>query len=703
MFNYSDSGLRKELSPTYNRTGALESVVFDGTTYVDHIAYNAKGQRLMIALGNGIMTRYAYDNKTFRLARIRSEKYDKTNWDYSPDGNLKQDTAYFYDLAGNIISTNDQSPNSGVGGSASLERDFSYDPLYRLLSATGRENAPTITPIWDDRYRSDDHTLTTAYTQKYNYDKMGNILRLKHTGSSDFTRIFNPDNGNMPADYGSKNLLNEVKIGSTTYSFQYDANGNLIQENADRFYEWDAADQMRCFFIDDGSTITKHAHYLYDAAGNRVKKLVRVDGGNYTSNTYIDGVFERKTDGTDVQITLHIMDDASRIALLRLGDAMGDSTPPVKYILEDHLGSSVMELKDDGQNIVKEEYYPFGETSFGSHAFKRYKYNGKERDGESGLYYYGARYYSSWCCRFISVDGMAFTYNQLTPYQNAGNNPIGDRDIDGNQSEKTPEGAGKGGGAQPKVESGNGSTGPDLDASADLHSIKGSEAFHNKLNEAMTSGEDYSVNYESFDDDSGFATITIGGETTSYVWDSRQKEISPELKGTTGADLEIQGDTSPEAMFPNYPASGAMESVSLIDIPFIIGEGLVVSGLQSLGMSETASEVSSGVAVILFACFGRDSKKLIKGAGMIKNAAKKGKKALPALDATGKVHGALPKIKDLGRYSKDELQILLQDLRQSVQQRITVTSRMGRDRAHGQRQGAEQDLIKAIEKHLQDI
>lgn len=86
--------------------------------------------------------------------------------------------------------------------------------------------------------------------------------------------------------------------------------------------------------------------------------------------------------------------------------------------------------------------------------------------------------------------------------------------------------------------------------------------------------------------------------------------------------------------------------------------------------------------------------KILKGAKMLK--------ALPALDRTGKVHGVLPKVKDLAKYSKDELKILAQQLKKSVQQRIKVTSRMGRDRAHGQRQGAEQDLIKSIEKHLRD-
>jgi RHS repeat-associated protein len=78
----------------------------------------------------------------------------------------------------------------------------------------------------------------------------------------------------------------------------------------------------------------------------------------------------------------------------------------------------------------------------------------------------------------------------------------------------------------------------------------------------------------------------------------------------------------------------------------------------------------------------------------------KGLKGLPSLDATGKVHGTLPRVQDLGKYSKEELSILLKELRQSVQKRIEVTSKMGSDRGHGQRQGAEQDLIKSLEKYL---
>ncbi|AZB18814.1 hypothetical protein EG352_14000 [Chryseobacterium indologenes] len=87
----------------------------------------------------------------------------------------------------------------------------------------------------------------------------------------------------------------------------------------------------------------------------------------------------------------------------------------------------------------------------------------------------------------------------------------------------------------------------------------------------------------------------------------------------------------------------------------------------------------------------------------------KGMKALnelPALDATRKVHGILPKIKDLAKYSKDDLKILLKELKQSIPSRIKSTSLKGpnssrlQNRQHGQRQGAEQDLIKSLEKFL---
>jgi hypothetical protein len=88
MLNYPQdvTGTRKKLRPEYNRAGVLERVSLDGAIYVDRIAYNAKGQRTLIAYGNGVMTRYAYDQKTFRLLRLRSEHYTASALSYHPTG-----------------------------------------------------------------------------------------------------------------------------------------------------------------------------------------------------------------------------------------------------------------------------------------------------------------------------------------------------------------------------------------------------------------------------------------------------------------------------------------------------------------------------------------------------------------------------------------------------------------------------------------
>ena len=151
-------GNRKELRPWYNRAGALERVELDGATYVNWIAYNAKGQRTLIAYGNGIMTRQAYDPYTFRLARLRTESFTTpTALSFHPAGGTLQDFAYMYDLAGNILGIQERTPGCGVRNNPdagqesdaglaqllvagdALVRSFTYDPLYRLLTATGRE------------------------------------------------------------------------------------------------------------------------------------------------------------------------------------------------------------------------------------------------------------------------------------------------------------------------------------------------------------------------------------------------------------------------------------------------------------------------------------------------------------------------------------------------------------------------------------
>jgi RHS repeat-associated protein len=456
---------RKILLPTYNRAGALVKVdLKDNPTatavnYVENIAYNAKGQRLLVSFGNGMMTRYRYDDITFRLSRMKTEKYTKSGLTYTPNGGIQQNLAYSYDLSGNILDINDQTTGCGVANTDALDRSFSYDPLYRLLSATGRETATTASLPWDDTYRPADATLSRAYTQNYAYDKLGNIQSLQHVATSgNFTRNFNY--------ITDKNKLDTIVIGGNTYNFIHDVNGNITSDdnNGSRFHEFDHSDQLRSFRIQTGTAEpTVYAHYLYDAGGNRVKKTVRRQSGGYSSTTYIDGIFEHTKASSysdaipNLQIgtwliggedgeqnTLHIMNDKSGIATRRIGDALDDSTPAIKYNIDDHLGSSSILLDESGTLVSKEEYYPFGETSFGSYGKKRYRFCGKEKDEESGLYYYGMRYYSPWTCRFVSVDPLAGKYAHYSPYLYASNNPICREDIGGMGDPKAKGGGGNG-------------------------------------------------------------------------------------------------------------------------------------------------------------------------------------------------------------------------------------------------------------------
>ena len=140
------------------------------------------------------------------------------------------------------------------------------------------------------------------------------------------------------------------------------------------------------------------------------------------------------------------MDDKQRIALVetRTLDTAGNDPAPqqlIRYQFGNHLGSASLELDDQAQIISYEEYTPYGSTSYQAvrsqtETPKRYRYTGKERDEESGLYYHGARYYAPWLGRWTSCDpiGLGDGLNLLA-YSKC--NPTKFTDKNGTQSTGT--------------------------------------------------------------------------------------------------------------------------------------------------------------------------------------------------------------------------------------------------------------------------
>ena len=215
----------------------------------------------------------------------------------------------------------------------------------------------------------------------------------------------------------------------------------LVRENMSRHFVWNHNDRLVSFYVapSDGP-ISQQAIYLYDAGGERVKKFVRNQAGEIETTVVIAGLLEHhrqfSNNSATEKNTLHVVDDQSRIATLRVGPAFaGDATPVLKYYLGDHLGSSHVVIGGDGAWINREEYRPFGEASFGGFARKRYRFTGKERDGESGLCYHGARYYAPWLARWTSAD-PAGMIDGVNLYAYVRNNPMIFVDPSGTEGEQ---------------------------------------------------------------------------------------------------------------------------------------------------------------------------------------------------------------------------------------------------------------------------
>ncbi|PSK80959.1 RHS repeat-associated protein [Prolixibacter denitrificans] len=97
------------------------------------------------------------------------------------------------------------------------------------------------------------------------------------------------------------------------------------------------------------------------------------------------------------------------------------------YYHPDHLGSSSYITDASGEVYQHDEYFPFGETFVEERTdaeYTSYLFNGKELDQETGLYYYGARYYDPRISMWYGVDPMADKYPGVSPFDYCLNNPI---------------------------------------------------------------------------------------------------------------------------------------------------------------------------------------------------------------------------------------------------------------------------------------
>ncbi|SMQ30875.1 insecticidal toxin complex protein TccC [Pseudomonas helmanticensis] len=389
--------------------------------------YNAAGQLIEQHAANDMRSRCHYDPRDGRLNRSQAS---------IPGQAAQQHLVYGYDRIGNVLHIQDLTfqpvyfANQLIDG----ERHFEYDSLYRLTRASGHDASPT-SDLPGRPLPSDPQNLRN-YTQHFVYDQGNNLTRLVHAREvGGYTR-------QMLVDPASNRALHWKEADPLPdFAAFFDAHGNQrkLQHGAALF--WNAHDQLRQVTLleHDNGLADDCEVYVY-SQGERVGKRHQThtaSATHYLQVRYLPGLEIRTRDNGE---ELHVITLPGSVRCLHWREK-----PPahvennqLRYSLDDHLGSSLIEVDQLGRLISRETYYPFGGTALwlpsSSTAvdYKTLRYSGKEMD-VSGLYYYGMRYYAPWLQRWISAD-PAGDVDGLNFYAFVGNDPLGNIDLGGTET-----------------------------------------------------------------------------------------------------------------------------------------------------------------------------------------------------------------------------------------------------------------------------
>jgi RHS repeat-associated protein len=279
--------------------------------------------------------------------------------------------------------------------------NYTYDTLNRINSAVTLGTACTAMAGG-----------TLNWGSSYTVDAWGNLTAQTPTLCSAVS---------MSAAANSENRL-------TTAT--YDSAGNMTQNNG-QGYTYDAEGR-----ITNGSGTV----YTYDGMGERVAKA--------GSKLYWKGVGSTalvETNTSDRNPTEYIFFNGARIARIDPG-----ATTP-KYSLTDNLGSTAVETDSLGNILNESLFFPYGVERVieQNDTANNYKFTGKERDAETGLDDFGARYYASSLGRFMTPDWDAKPTSvpyasfgdpqTLNLYSYVENGPLNKVDADGHAASQNTE------------------------------------------------------------------------------------------------------------------------------------------------------------------------------------------------------------------------------------------------------------------------
>jgi len=359
------------------------------STYVHIVTYAPAGAPLSQQLSNGVVETMAYNNRQRMASKsvsLSCVSLLALGLSFCPG-----QAASCATNNGNLLSQTISHSQIGTSGQPDYEAAFNQTQLYTTYDEANRLKCSSEGP----------------WQQVYGYDVYGN-----RWVSTNTLPVTNPLTATQQSDFNPANN----RIRTTPTGEQHDAAGNLtrLAGGAQAGHELAYDGENRLARSDNfGNVIT----YVYDGLGRRVK------AGNRVFAYLATGELGAEYGGTVLN-------------------------PGTTYLTADHLGSTRLVTKQDGSMASRYDYAPFGEDlgqgvsgrtdvqgyrpvlSNGTASGEPWqRFTGKERDAETGLDYFGARYFSGAQGRFTNPDPLLGSANPLNPqswnrYTYTLNNPL---------------------------------------------------------------------------------------------------------------------------------------------------------------------------------------------------------------------------------------------------------------------------------------
>lgn len=374
----------RKVMTSYDSVGRLRTI---GSTarnndhnYASNFTYTAHGAAASLKLGNGLWEHTTFNTQRLQPVQIglgtSATDSSKLRLDYTY-GEMVNDILDPIKNNGNVQSQRIVAPGLDV------TQNYTYDALNRLQAAEEAAGA-----IWKEVYK---------------YDQFGN--RNLDVG----TKLPQIDLMNNPDIDPATNRIKQDQNGDNIKEYEYDAAGNLTRDALGRTFTYNA-NNMQIAFNGGANPQTNGASYFYDGGDRRVKKIT--------------------ASGT----TVFIYDAMGKLVAEHTTETQQNSGG-TKYLTTDTLGSPRVITDNNGAIVSRHDYHPFGEEILVGRTNEhrtdsiRQQFTEQERDLESKLDYFKARYYSYVQGRFTSIDPLASSGRAPNPqtwnrYAYVLNNPM---------------------------------------------------------------------------------------------------------------------------------------------------------------------------------------------------------------------------------------------------------------------------------------